>query len=87
MPVEIRGAAFTEAKPTGQPLYSHTRLGNGDSAVIALRAVREEPGDAQQPDNELRQQFAAQIAAAETQSYAAGARADAKVVLNPRAID
>ncbi|GAC1331358.1 MAG: SurA N-terminal domain-containing protein [Steroidobacteraceae bacterium] len=87
VPVEIRGAAFTEAKPAGKPLYSHTRLGNGDSVVIALRAVREEPGDAQQPDNELRQQYAAQIAAAETQSYAAGARADAKVVLNPQAID
>jgi hypothetical protein len=30
---------------------------------------------------------AAQIAASEAQSYAAGARADAKVVLNPKAID
>jgi len=35
----------------------------------------------------LRRQFAAQIASTEAQSYAAGARADAKVILNPQAID
>ena len=87
VPVEIRGAAFGEAKPAGKPIYSDTRLGNGDAAIIALSAVREEPGDPNQQDNDLRQQFAAQIASIETQSYAAGARADAKVVLNPQAID
>jgi peptidyl-prolyl cis-trans isomerase D len=88
VPVEIRGAAFGQAKPAGKPIYSDARLGNGDSAIIALSAVREEPGDPkQQDDNDLRQQFAAQIASMETQSYAAGARADAKVVLNPQAID
>jgi hypothetical protein len=35
----------------------------------------------------LREQFAAQIASNEAQSYAAGARADAKVILNPQAIE
>lgn len=87
VPLEIRSAAFGEPKPAGKPIYSDARLANGDSAVIALSAVREEPGDPKQQDNELRQQFAAQIASSEAQSYAAGARADAKVVLNPQAID
>ncbi len=35
----------------------------------------------------MRRQFAAQIASVEAQSYAAGARADAKVILNPQAIE
>ena len=64
-----------------------TALANGDAAVIALSAVREEPGDPQQQDMMLRRQFAAQIASGEAQSYAAGARADAKVTLNPQAIE
>jgi peptidyl-prolyl cis-trans isomerase D len=87
VPVEIRSAVFAEPKPAGKPIYSDARLANGDSTVIALSAVREEPGDPKQQDNDLRQQFAAQIASTEAQSYAAGARADAKVVLNPQAID
>jgi hypothetical protein len=87
VPVEIRSAAFAEPKPTGKPMYSDVRLTHGDSAVIALSAVREEPGDPKQQDSDLRRQFAAQIASAEAQSYAAGARANAKVVLNPKAID
>jgi peptidyl-prolyl cis-trans isomerase D len=87
VPVEIRSAAFAEPKPAGKPTYSEARLANGDSTVIALSAVREEPGDPKQQDGDLRQQFAAQIASIEAQSYAAGTRADAKVVLNPKAID
>lgn len=88
VPVEIRSAAFAEPKPAaGKPTYSDARLANGDSTVIALSAVREEPGDPKQQDGDLRQQFAAQIASIEAQSYAAGTRADAKVVLNPKAID
>jgi hypothetical protein len=35
----------------------------------------------------MRQQYAAQIASGEAQSYAAGARADAKITLNPKAIE
>jgi peptidyl-prolyl cis-trans isomerase D len=88
VPLEVRTTAFGESKPAGKPIYSVAELTNGDAAVIALSAVREEPADPKQPDNKaMRQQFAAQIASAEAQSYAAGVRADAKVILNPQAID
>ena len=87
VPLEIRTAAFGEPKPAGKPVYGDARLANGDSAVLALTAVREEPGDPKQQDMAMRQQYAAQVAATEAQSYAAGARADAKVILNPQAIE
>ena len=87
VPLEVRTTAFGESKPAGKPLYSEARLGNGDAAVIALSAVREEPADASHPDVDMRQQYAAQIASTEAQSYAAGARADAKVILNPQALE
>lgn len=87
VPMEVRTAAFGEPKPSGKTIYSDTRLANGDAAVIALSAVREEPGDAKLQDADMRRQFAAQIASGEAQSYAAGARADAKVILNPQAIE
>ncbi len=87
VPLEIRTAAFGEPKPAGKPLYSDTRLNNGDASVIALSAVREEPSDPSHPDADMRRQYAAQIASTEAQSYAAGARADAKVTLNPQALD
>ena len=87
VPMEVRAAAFGQPKPADKPIYSDTRLPNGDAVVVALNAVREEPQDPKQPDASLTQQFAAQIASEEAQSYAAGARADAKVVLNPQAVD
>jgi peptidyl-prolyl cis-trans isomerase D len=87
VPLEIRTAAFGQAKPAGKPIYSDARLANGDAAVIALSAVREAPSDPKVEDLGLRQQFAAQIASTEAQGYAAAARADAKVVLNPQAIE
>jgi peptidyl-prolyl cis-trans isomerase D len=87
VPLEIRTTAFGEPKPAGKPIYSDAELANGDAAVIALSALREEPADPKQPDKAMRQQFAAQIASGEAQSYAAGVRADAKVILNPQAID
>jgi peptidyl-prolyl cis-trans isomerase D len=88
VPTEIRMAAFGQPKPApGKPVYSDARLANGDAAVIALSAVREAPGDPKLEETGMRRQFAAQIAATEAQSYAAGARADAKVTLNPQAIE
>src|ERR1700677_3882060 len=87
VPLEVRTTAFGESKPAGKPIYSEARLGNGDGAVIALSAVREEPVDAGHPDLDMRQQYAAQIASTEAQSYSAGARADAKVILNPQALE
>jgi hypothetical protein len=87
VPMEIRATVFGEPKPQGKPIYTDARLANGDATVVALSAVREEPTDPQQPDNDLRRQVAAEIASSEAQSYAAGARADAKVILNPQAIE
>ena len=87
VPTEVRAAAFGEPKPSLKPIYNDAKLANGDAAVIALSAVREEPGDPKAQDDDMRQQFAAQIASNEAQSYAAGARADSKVILNPQAID
>jgi hypothetical protein len=87
VPLEIRTTVFGEPKPAGKPIYSDARLANGDAAVIALSAVREAPGDPKLEDATMRRQVAAQIASTEAQSYAAGARADAKVTLNPQAIE
>jgi peptidyl-prolyl cis-trans isomerase D len=87
VPLEIRSAAFSDPKPAGKPIYNDVRLASGDAAVIALSAVREEPADPKQPEAEMEKQFAAQIASSEAQSYAAAARADAKVTLNPQAIE
>jgi len=87
VPLEIRTEAFGEPKPNPKPLYSDVRLANGDAAVLALTAVREDPSDSKQPEAELRREVAAQIASTEAQSYAAAARADAKVVLNPQVIE
>jgi peptidyl-prolyl cis-trans isomerase D len=87
VPMEVRTTAFGEPKPAGKPLYAEAQLANGDAAVIALSAVREAPDDQKANDANLRRQIAAQIASTEAQSYAAGARADAKVTLNPQAIE
>jgi peptidyl-prolyl cis-trans isomerase D len=88
VPLEIRTTAFGEPKPAAaKPVYGDARLANGDAAVLALTAIREEPGDPKLEDMVMRRQFAAQIASTEAQSYAAGARADAKVILNPQAVD
>jgi len=87
VPLPIRTTAFAEPKPGVKPIYADAQLASGDAAVIALTALREEPGDPKLEGLGLRRQFAAQIASTEAQSYAAGARADAKVILNPQAID
>ena len=88
VPLEIRNTAFGDPKPTAEkPIYNAVKLADGDAAVIALSAVREAPGDPKQPQDALRREFAAQIAATEASNYAAAARADAKVTLNPQAID
>ncbi len=87
VPLEIRTSAFGEPKPQAKPVYGAATLASGDAAVMALTAVREEPGDQKLQDMAMRRQYAAQIASTEAQSYAAGARADAKVILNPKAVD
>jgi peptidyl-prolyl cis-trans isomerase D len=88
VPMEIRTTAFRAPKPAQKPIYENLSLAGGDAAVLALSAVREDPDAAKSKDEDAtRRQYAAEIASSEAQSYAAGARADAKVTLNPKAID
>jgi peptidyl-prolyl cis-trans isomerase D len=87
VPMEIRTTAFRAPKPAQKSIYENLSLANGDAAVLAFSAVREDPNMAIVKDEDIRRQFASQIASGEAQSYAAAARADAKVTLNPKAID
>ena len=87
VPLEIRTSAFRAPKPAQKSIYENMSLANGDAGVLAFSAVREDPNAALEKDTDTRRQFAAQIASSEAQSYAAAARADAKVTLNPKAID
>ena len=88
VPLEIRREAFQSPKPAGKPSYDNLRLGDGDAAVLAVTGVREDPTlEPKERDAQLRQQFAQQAASGEAQSYAAAARADAKVTLNAQALD
>jgi hypothetical protein len=87
VPQEIRNAAFTAPKPAQKPIYENVRLTNGDAALLAFSAVREDPNNAAIKEDDMRRQYAARIASGEAQSYAAAARADASVTLNPKAID
>jgi peptidyl-prolyl cis-trans isomerase D len=87
VPLEVRTTAFQAPKPAAKPVYASVRLGNGDAAVLAFSAVREDPSDANLKDADLRRQFAARMASGEAQSYAAAARAEAKVTVNPQAFD
>jgi peptidyl-prolyl cis-trans isomerase D len=87
VPLEIRTKSFGEPKPAGKPEFAAARLANGDHAVLELTAIREEAGDPKLEERGLRQEYAAQIASNEAQSYAASARADAKVILNLQAVE
>ena len=88
VPLEIRREAFQASKPAPKPVYEDLTLENGDAAVLAITAVREDPnGDPREQETQLKRQFAQQAASGEAQSYAAAARADAKVKLNPQALD
>jgi peptidyl-prolyl cis-trans isomerase D len=90
VPAEIRQDVFDEPKPGAQPIYSSAPLTDGDAAVIALSAVREEPtngGDSQVQQTVFKRQLAQQTAAAEAKEYATAARADAKVSVNLQALD
>jgi peptidyl-prolyl cis-trans isomerase D len=87
VPVEIRVSAFKAPKPAQKSIYEDVSLAGGDAAVLSLSAVRADPKAAAIEDAVMRQQYAAQVASGEAQSYAAGARAGAKVTLNLKAID
>jgi hypothetical protein len=87
VPTEIRREAFQAARPAGKPTYANLALGNGDAAVLAVSAVREDPSDPREQEAQLRRQFAQQAASSEAQGYAAAARADAKVTVNLEALN
>jgi peptidyl-prolyl cis-trans isomerase D len=87
VPMEVRTTVFNEPKPAPKPVYGEVSLPNGDAAVFTVTAVREDPNDAAFKEADMRRQYANRIASGEALSYAAGARADAKVILNPKAID
>jgi peptidyl-prolyl cis-trans isomerase D len=87
VPLEVRTTAFRAPKPTQKPVYANVGLAGGDAAVFAFSAVREDPSDANLKDADVRRQYAARVASGEAQSYAAAARAEAKVTLNPQAFD
>jgi peptidyl-prolyl cis-trans isomerase D len=87
VPLEIREAAFRAPKPGQKPIYANVGTAQGDAAVFALTAVREDPSDANLKEADLRRQYAARVASDEAQAYIAAVRAQAKVTLNPQAID
>ena len=87
VPMEVRVSLFKASKPVQKPIYENVSLANGDAALFAFSAVREDPNAATANDADIRRQYAAQVASSEAQSYAAAARADAKVLLNPKAMD
>lgn len=88
VPVELRRAAFEVPKPAaGKPVFRALALDNGDGAVYGISAVRAAPDDNPQKNNMLALQFALQIGSGEALGYADGARAEAKVIVNPRSMD
>jgi len=87
VPVDIRRSAFELPKPNGKPEYRSVGLQDGDAAVFALSAVREDPAVSPQEQEFAKRQYAQQFAASEAQSYSLAARAAAKVVVNPKAIE
>jgi hypothetical protein len=88
VPLDIRRQAFEAPKPNPKPVYRNFPLADGDAAVLAVTAVRDDPSvDSKQGEGQLKLQFAQQWASGEAQSYAAAARADAKVMVNPQALD
>jgi peptidyl-prolyl cis-trans isomerase D len=88
VPLEVRREAFDLPKPSGKPIFQNFQQANGDAAVLNVSATREDPASAAPPQQaQLRHEFAQRWASAEAQSYAAAARADAKVTVNPQALD
>jgi peptidyl-prolyl cis-trans isomerase D len=88
VPIDVRREAFEAPKPEGKPVYQQLAVENGDAEVVAVTAVREDPGaDSKPQEAGLRRQLAQQSASAEAQGYAMAARAAATVVVNPQALD
>jgi peptidyl-prolyl cis-trans isomerase D len=87
VPVELRRVAFEAPKPAGKPVYRALALGNGDAVVFGISAVREDPAFDAQRKGMMAGQFASAIGGGEARGYADGARAEAKVIVNPHSMD
>ena len=87
VPVELRRASFEAPKPAGKPVYQSLALDNGDAAAFGISAVREDPSVDPQKKALMVGQFASEIGGGEARGYADGARAEAKVIVNPHSID
>ncbi len=88
VPIDVRRVAFEAPKPAGKPIYRSVALANGDAVVVGVSAVREDPsGNSPDAIANLRRELAQQYASDDAQTYAAAARDDAKVIVNPQAID
>jgi peptidyl-prolyl cis-trans isomerase D len=88
VPLDIRRQAFDAPKPGPKPVYRNFPLADGDAGVLAVTAVRDDPSvNPKDGEGQLKLQFAQQWASGEAQSYAAAARSDAKVTVNPQALD
>jgi peptidyl-prolyl cis-trans isomerase D len=86
VPPEIRTSVFTATKPAPKPTYQSLGMADGNSAIYDLSAVREDPSD-DVKEADMKRAIASRLASGEAQNYAAAARADASVALNPQAID
>jgi peptidyl-prolyl cis-trans isomerase D len=87
VPADVRRSAFETPKPGDRPVYAAVPLDNGDTAILAVSAVRAEPDTNPQQGDLARRQFAQAFASSESESYALAARAAAKVVLSPQSVD
>lgn len=66
LPQELRAAVFRMHKPDGAALYQEVTLGNGDAAVVVLRAVRDSAGDIPEQERQaLQRQLTQQSAQAQ----------------------
>ena len=87
VPIEIRRDSFDAPKPKLAPFYRAIALHDGDAAVFGVDAVRQDPSANGSDKPLIARELAATYAGEEAQAYATAARAHAKVVLNPKAID
>lgn len=86
-PVELRRVAFEAPKPAGKPVYQSLMLNNGDAMTFGVTAVRDDPAGDPQKKAMMIGQFANEIGGGEARGYAEGARAEAKVIVNPHSMD
>ncbi|HMD74899.1 MAG TPA: SurA N-terminal domain-containing protein [Steroidobacteraceae bacterium] len=87
VPLDVRRLAFDLPKPTDKPQFRAVPVDGGNAAVFGLSAVREDPNTNPQQIDFARHEFANEAAAAEAESYSLAARAAAKVLINPQAIE